>query len=735
MANVLQILIQAKDEASQKLKDVGAAAGKAGDDAEKGGKGFGSLTGSFVAGNLIAQGVTSTLGFLKGQLTSVFDATDERQKGLAQLNAVIKSTGDVSGVTAKMATDLADSIQNTTPIDNDAAQAAENMLLTFTNIGKDQFGGATKAVTDMATAMNNGLTPSASQLSSTAIQVGKALNDPILGVTALQRVGVRLTDQQKEQVTAMVNAGNAAGAQKLIIGELNREFGGSAAAALDTYAGKQAQIKNAMTDAKVEIGLTIDKAIAPLQGALANFVSGDKFKGYLNDVVQYTKDLIQWVTDATKFYEAHKRVLNDVAQVLAAVAAAIIAINIAQKIWNATLAIFNAITSANPWSIALIAIVALIILIATHWKQVTDFFKAAWKDVQEAFRAGMDFIKDHWQVILDIMFGVFGFIIGEVITHWTTIKDTVIQVFEDIKNAVTTAMNFVWNNIIKPIIDIVVDYIKIWITVVTYVFDVIRGLAIVAWNFLYNNIIAPVIGFIEQRWNNFVANMQLIWNTIVAAATVVWNFLWNNIISPVINAITAAVNFMGGIIGGVFHWIAGVAGTVGNAIGNAFASAWNWVTGIWNGAIGWFASIWDRIVSTVSGIGGKFSNAFSGAFDGVKNIFTGAVNWIIDKINGVIHTVNNTAGKLPGVPHISDIPRLYGGTADFAGGLAVVGDVFGKGGELVNLPRGSQVYTNKESKDILSSGAANGGSNLPPIQIIYQGRGNSLKMTQLIWHK
>ena len=50
--------------------------------------------------------------------------------------------------------------------------------------------------------MNGGMTPSAEQLSKTAIMLGKALQDPEKGATALRKVGVALTDQQVEQIKA-----------------------------------------------------------------------------------------------------------------------------------------------------------------------------------------------------------------------------------------------------------------------------------------------------------------------------------------------------------------------------------------------------------------------------------------------------------------------------------------------------------------------------------------------------
>ena len=49
------------------------------------------------------------------------------------------------------------------------------------------------------------------QASRSAIQVGKALNDPIKGVTALHRVGVQFTERRRDQIEALVESGDIAG--------------------------------------------------------------------------------------------------------------------------------------------------------------------------------------------------------------------------------------------------------------------------------------------------------------------------------------------------------------------------------------------------------------------------------------------------------------------------------------------------------------------------------------------
>lgn len=171
----------------------------------------------------------------------------ESEKVTAQLDAVLKSTGQTAGVTRDMALDLAAGFQQVTMFEDDAVLSGENMLLTFTNIGKDVFPEATKTMLDMSQALGQ-------DLQSSAIQLGKALNDPINGITALQRVGVTFTDSQKATIEQMVKMGDVAGAQKIILAELQREFGGSAVAAGQTFAGQLVILQNKLGDVMETIG-------------------------------------------------------------------------------------------------------------------------------------------------------------------------------------------------------------------------------------------------------------------------------------------------------------------------------------------------------------------------------------------------------------------------------------------------------------------------------------------------
>lgn len=184
-------------------------------------------------------------------------AFTESQNLIAQTEAVLKSTGGVAGVTADQVGKLATQFENLTPFSDETVRSGENLLLTFTNIGKDIFPQATETMLNMSQALGQDVKGSATQL-------GKALQDPILGVTALRRVGVNFNQQQQDQIKTLVESGKSLDAQKLILKELTTEFGGSAKAAGETFAGSMAKAKNGFNNLMELVGQKIVNTLQPL---------------------------------------------------------------------------------------------------------------------------------------------------------------------------------------------------------------------------------------------------------------------------------------------------------------------------------------------------------------------------------------------------------------------------------------------------------------------------------------
>lgn len=221
--------VQKFDRAADKAGRGASRAGRGMDvmskSAGRGRRAMGSLKSAVAAG---AAGFIGAAGLTEVVKESVLGFQESERVG-KQTQAVLKSTGGAAKVTADQVADLAGRISGKVGVDDEAIQSGQNMLLTFTRIrneagkGNKIFDRTTAAMVDMSAATGQ-------SMKSSAIQLGKALNDPIRGVASLTRVGVQFTDQQKDQIKAMVDSGNQLGAQKIILNEVNRQFSGSAAA-------------------------------------------------------------------------------------------------------------------------------------------------------------------------------------------------------------------------------------------------------------------------------------------------------------------------------------------------------------------------------------------------------------------------------------------------------------------------------------------------------------------------
>ncbi|CAB4128664.1 hypothetical protein UFOVP107_54, partial [uncultured Caudovirales phage] len=238
---------------------------------------------------------------------------------------------------------------------DDAILGAENVLATFTQIKDVNFSDATQAITNISQAMGT-------DLQSSALQVGKALNDPVAGISALSRVGVSFSDDQKAMIKSMVETGDVAGAQQIILGELNKEFGGSASAAMNTYAGQQAMLAAQFQDIQQNLG----EALMPV---LVRFTSwaGETLVPIIGDVVNAFAD---WVSGVD--WPAIMTALNDIYSVAYDFIAGIDwqgGMNAISSGFATVQAVLQPITSAiaNLWAVAQPAFAALYNAIVTQF--------------------------------------------------------------------------------------------------------------------------------------------------------------------------------------------------------------------------------------------------------------------------------------------------------------------------------------------------------------------------------
>ena len=160
-----------------------------------------------------------------------FDAAVKHREAVAQIEAGLKSMGDASGKTAAQLKKSALQLEglSTFNADDIMTKVTANML-TFGEISGEAFDRAQMAALDLSTRLDQ-------DLKSSTILIGKALNDPITGLSALSRVGVKLSEDQEELAKKLAETGDIAGAQNIILKELERQYAGSAKAARDAAPG------------------------------------------------------------------------------------------------------------------------------------------------------------------------------------------------------------------------------------------------------------------------------------------------------------------------------------------------------------------------------------------------------------------------------------------------------------------------------------------------------------------
>lgn len=667
----LKIVIEARnkakkafDDADRQLKALGATSTSMGEKFQAAGKKMQSV------GKMMTIGVT--LPILAIGAAAAKSLIRIEQIG-AQTDAVLKSTGNAANTTRAQIDAMAGKLEELTGAEAESTTIGANMLLTFTNIkngvgkGNNIFDQATKTMLDMGTAMNGGVVPAGEQLKGTAIQLGKALNDPIKGVTALTKVGVTFTQGQKDQIKTMVEAGDTLGAQKLILAELNKEFGGSAEAFGQTTAGKIAILKH-------RFGTVTEELTANLLPTIIKIV--DKVSGMMAAFSKLSAGQKKFILIAVGVAAVLGPILSIVGTLIPIIAAA---------------------------SLSVTLIVAGIALLAAGLVYAYFKFDAFRKIVDTVFKAVVVVIKWAWgNVIKPIWDLMVWYITNAIIPGWKLIFKYAKQAWDIISSAIKSA----WENVIKPIWDLIYWYItNVTIPIFKKIWDVVK----VVWNAItayiswaWKNVIQPIWNLI---WAYITNVLVPVWKTIWTVIKTVWTAIvtvlkwaWENNIKPVWNLIWSYIT---NVLVPTFKIIWSTVKTVFETVVSIIKGAWDKVKTAFDTVKGWIASLVDKFVS----IKDKVSSAFSSIANAIKAPFKIAFNAVAKMWNSTIGKIGFTTpkwlGPLGGKKFsVPKIPTLYTGARDF-GGLAVVGDVRGQGGEIINMPRGSDVFSNSESKQIL----------------------------------
>lgn len=369
------------------------------------------------------------------------DAAVESEMAMTELETVIESTGGAAGVTADELAKMADELQGVTMFGDEAIMQGQAMLLTFTKIGEDVFPEATMAMLNMAQKFGS--------IEEASIQLGKALNDPIQGVSALRRVGVMLSDQQEQQIKDFMAVGDIASAQRVILQELETEFGGLAEAMGTTAAGQMAIFNNELDSLKEALG----QAIIP---TLVDFIKA------LTPIVQAIADAPPWVQKLIVVFLGLLALIGPLvgfAGTIVSMVGTLSSMGITLGGLSAAFASIGAVITGTliPAIVALLPVLALIAaavvlvyMVWKNWDQLKTTLSQLWfiikwgfsqaiEAIKKSFASGMtamqsrvkpfvDFFKRAWQTLKQIHDGVFRFILTIAIRVFSTIVNAISKV-------------------------------------------------------------------------------------------------------------------------------------------------------------------------------------------------------------------------------------------------------------------------------------------------------------------
>lgn len=310
--------------------------------------------------------------------------------------------------------------------------------------------------------------------------------------------------------------------------------------------------------------------------------------------------------------------------VIGGVAGAILLINGALKAWKAATTamaavqvVLNAVMSANPIGLVVVAIAAIVAGLVLAYQNVgwfKDFVDQAFAAVGAAVQAAAQWFQDAWNNAV--------FVVQALIAGWSAIFAGIFAAVQAGAGAVAAWFQNAWNNAVAG----VQAALAVWSAIVAGVFAAVQAGA------------AAVASFFANAWQAGVA-----------------------IVLGVVRAFQAGA-------AAVFNGVASFAGNVAGRIVSFFASGFGTVQGVVAGAIGVVRGTIDTVAGAVQGVTGWLTGALAGAFQFVASIGRGAFSGIVGAIQNVIGWIQNALSWVRNLA--SNIGGAVGKVLGFGGATA-----------------------------------------------------------------
>lgn len=239
------------------------------------------------ASKLVTAGIAGiTVG---STLLKIINETKQAEDEQAQLATVLRSTANSAGYTKTQLNEMADAMSALSVVSSGEINQAQTTLLAFTGIVGEEFPRALQSAIDMA--QRTGMS-----VVSAAETVGRALDVPSKGLTALSRQGFRFTEEQKKLAEKLEAAGKTAEAQGIILQALEESYGGAAKAARDTFGGALSALQNQINSLLTGSDGSLDEANIAIN-ELTDLLGGEDAKQAFASIIGLVFELTSAVAE------------------------------------------------------------------------------------------------------------------------------------------------------------------------------------------------------------------------------------------------------------------------------------------------------------------------------------------------------------------------------------------------------------------------------------------------------
>ena len=399
----------------------------------------------------------------------------------------------------------------------------------------------------------------------------------------------------------------------------------------------------------------------------------------------------------------------------------------------------NAAFMSNPVGLIIVAIIAVIAVLVLLYNKCSWFRNG----VNAIFKAVADFIKQVWQgikpTVMNVITGIKNVVkqgVDFIKQIWQIIKPTVMEVWNAIKVVVSVVMQGI------------AIYVKTYIAVIKAVWKMLQPVVVAVWNVI-KVVVTVVIKAIVMYVKMYINIIKIAWKVLSVAIKVVWTVI-KTIILAVIIAIVIQIRIRIMAIKAIWRTLVAVARFVWNAIKGVVIGVWNAIKAaalaLWNGlksgitAVGsFFKSTWEGIKGAATAVWNAIKSAFDTVANGLRSAIDGVVNYFKGKWNDLKSMVSSGLGKLGG---LIGIGGNYTGTNYWSGGLTTVAE---RGAELIkmpgkpaflaehemllNLPRGTQILNNRETRSNLRAGVSSLKEKISGLRNENSGGGDNINIS------